>query len=525
VIYRFENCTLDVERRELCRDGALRNVEPQVFDLLTYLIANRDRVVTRDEVFDAVWRGRIVSDGVLNTRLNAARSAIGDSGQDQRLIRTLPRRGLRFVGAVLEDESPDRVRPEPRSATRSLLPHRIGNSSQAPAVAVLPLAILSGTAQARVFAEWLSDEVVAALWRHEWLSVAMPARLTQSGLVPPQLCDALRGEYALQGGVTASGENLHVAVRLFEKKTRHHLWAHSTDVPADNLSAQCLAATIAGHVSDHIFAAQALRVRLKDAANNLWSSIIAALAMIDTRDKRKIAAARQLLLRLIVAEPDCAPVHALLSFIATLQVHLGWRTRKAMREEAFGFARRAMACDSDDAWSHLALGYAKLYVRGEPDEAIASLHDALNFNPNLSMAHYLIALSSAYSGDTVSAFRHADRAEALSSSDLLARGNAGVHDIVRATTSFVAERYSDGVAYARAALAANPRQVPAYRQLVINGALAGESEQARSALRTVRRLAPDTGKFIRDSANVWRDRHVYQRYVDAFRMAGFKQAR
>src|SRR5215831_5246678 len=99
VKYKFENYTLDVERRELRCDGIIRSVEPQVFDLLHFLIKNSDRVVSRENIFQAVWRGRMVSDAVLGTRINAARKAIGDDGTQQRLIKTLRRNGFRFIGA------------------------------------------------------------------------------------------------------------------------------------------------------------------------------------------------------------------------------------------------------------------------------------------------------------------------------------------------------------------------------------------------------------------------------------------
>ena len=100
--YHFNDFVLDSNRRELRRGADQIPVEPQVFDLLEFLIRARDRVVNRDELLDAVWRGRIVSDATLSSRLNAARTAIGDSGEAQRLIRTLPRKGIRFVGEVRE---------------------------------------------------------------------------------------------------------------------------------------------------------------------------------------------------------------------------------------------------------------------------------------------------------------------------------------------------------------------------------------------------------------------------------------
>jgi DNA-binding winged helix-turn-helix (wHTH) protein len=100
--YLFEEYALDTDRRELHRGASLVPITPQVFDLLDYLIRNRERVVSKDGLINAIWNGRIVSDAALTTRLNAARTAIGDSGEQQRLIKTLPRKGFRFVGAVYE---------------------------------------------------------------------------------------------------------------------------------------------------------------------------------------------------------------------------------------------------------------------------------------------------------------------------------------------------------------------------------------------------------------------------------------
>src|SRR3974390_2174970 len=115
MLYSFDNFSVDTERRELRRDGQPHAVEPQVFDLLEYLIRNRDRVVSRDDLLAGVWNGRIVSESTLASRINAARNAIGDNGEDQRLIRTILRKGIRFVGTVREADA----RGSTGAATRS----------------------------------------------------------------------------------------------------------------------------------------------------------------------------------------------------------------------------------------------------------------------------------------------------------------------------------------------------------------------------------------------------------------------
>src|SRR5258708_12064956 len=117
MILSFDDCEIDLERREFRRAGTAVHVEPQVFDLLAYLAQNGDRVVSKDEIFASVWEGRIVSDSTLTSRINAARKVIGDSGKEQKLIRTVPRKGLRFVGDVTT-QSDD---PEPADAFNSPL--------------------------------------------------------------------------------------------------------------------------------------------------------------------------------------------------------------------------------------------------------------------------------------------------------------------------------------------------------------------------------------------------------------------
>src|SRR6187401_1276196 len=96
----FGNCALDTDRREFRRDGALVPLEPQVFDLLLYLVQNRDRVVSKDDLIASVWRGRIVAESTLTSRINAVRKAIGDTGEKQSCIRTFARKGFRFVAAI-----------------------------------------------------------------------------------------------------------------------------------------------------------------------------------------------------------------------------------------------------------------------------------------------------------------------------------------------------------------------------------------------------------------------------------------
>src|ERR1700730_17520109 len=160
---------LDVERRELRHAQMPIHVEPQVFDLLVYLVQNRDRVVRKDDVIASVWAGRIVSDSTLASRINAARKAVGDSGDDQKLIRTIARKGVRFVGAVdaqSNGDAPAAQLDQTPDPSRSALP-----LPDRPAIAVLPFVNMSDDPAQEYFSDGISEDLITALSKLRWFFV------------------------------------------------------------------------------------------------------------------------------------------------------------------------------------------------------------------------------------------------------------------------------------------------------------------------------------------------------------------
>jgi len=170
--FLFDNHALDTDRRELHRGSERIAVEPQVFDLLVYLVQNCDRVVSKDDLIASIWHGRIVSDSTLTSRINAVRKAVGDSGEDQKLIRTVARKGLRFVGTVhaksngakpVHAAGPvDEVRDQSRAGLP--LPDR-------PAIAVLPFVNMGGDAEQEYFSDGISEDIITALSKLRWFFV------------------------------------------------------------------------------------------------------------------------------------------------------------------------------------------------------------------------------------------------------------------------------------------------------------------------------------------------------------------
>ena len=205
------------------------SVAPQVFDLLDYLIRNRERVVSKDDLIDAIWNGRIVSDAALTTRLNAARTAIGDSGEEQHLIKTLPRKGFRFVGAVLEAQGP----AGPATADNAIEPPRPALTlPDKPSIAILPFTNLSSDPEQDYFADGMVEDIITALSHFKALFViARNSSFTYKGRAVDvkQVGRELGVRYVLEGSVRKAANRVRITGQLVDTATGAHLWAERFD--------------------------------------------------------------------------------------------------------------------------------------------------------------------------------------------------------------------------------------------------------------------------------------------------------
>src|SRR6266436_2938153 len=232
MIYLFEDCSLDVERRELRRRMDLVPVQPQVLDLLQHLIRNRDHVVSKDELIAAVWHGRIVSESAISSRITAVRHAVGDSGEQQRLIRTIARKGFRFVGEIQERQtsedggSANSALQMIVSATPTLrLPDK-------PSIAVLPFQNLSGDLELEYFADGVVEDIIGALSRMRWLFViARNSSFIYKGRTVDvkQVGRELGVRYVLEGSVRKSANRVRITGQLIDTSTGAHIWADRFD--------------------------------------------------------------------------------------------------------------------------------------------------------------------------------------------------------------------------------------------------------------------------------------------------------
>ena len=219
--HAFENCVLDEQRRELRRDGLVVPIEPQVFDLLEYLIRNRERVVSRDDLIAGVWKGRIVSDTTLSSRINAVRSAIGDNGRSQRLIKTLSKKGIRFVGAVSVREPSDQVQ-----STSSVV------SAGKPSIAVLPFANLSGKSDQDYLCDGIVEDITIELSRFSDLFVIArnsSFQFKQRSVDIRQVGRELGARYVLEGSIRHASGRVRIGAQLSDAETGMHCWAERFD--------------------------------------------------------------------------------------------------------------------------------------------------------------------------------------------------------------------------------------------------------------------------------------------------------
>jgi adenylate cyclase len=236
MVYRWTNFELDMDRFELRKGGAVVPVEPQVFALLALLVTNHDRMVSKAEIHERIWSGRVVSDAALNSRIRSVRQALGDDGAEQRVIRTLRSNGFRFVADVAVEsrrQSPsanDSAATASNASRSAVQPRR--SAVARPTVAVLPFANLSDDPDQEYFSDAVAGDIISMLSRHRWLHVL--GRNTTFGykgraITPQQLARDLDVAYVVEGTVRRAGNGIRVTAALVDAESGVQLWADRYD--------------------------------------------------------------------------------------------------------------------------------------------------------------------------------------------------------------------------------------------------------------------------------------------------------
>jgi TolB-like protein len=476
--FYFADHVLDVARRELRRRGEAVTLEPQVFDLLVHLIRNRDRVVSKDDLLDSVWGGRIVSESTLTSRINAARKAIGDSGDAQRLIRTLPRKGIRFVGEVTEAHPAEPPLPDTPPGRAS--------------IAVLPFDNLSGDRTQEYFADGIVEEIITGLSRIKWLFViSRNSTLIWKGkrVDVKTVGRDLGVRYLLQGSVRRSGNHVRVTGQLIETATAAHVWADRYEgILGDIFRLQDeMTMSVIGAVEPTLRRAEVERVRRKrpdslDAYDLFLRALpLAATAMPESADK-----ALYFLQEAIRLEPNYAAVHGFIAWCHE-QRYLRGGLHAETRQAALVHAHAAIETGSDDAMALAMGGFVVGVLERDYEMALEAIDRSLALSPSLALAFGFSSIIRAWMAEDSTAIEHARIGIRLSPYDPLVY----LPYVGLAYAHLFAGNFVEAASAASRASAANPRfSVPRYLHTAALVRL-GRLDEAKAMADVLLGLQPD----------------------------------
>jgi TolB-like protein/Flp pilus assembly protein TadD len=497
--YLFEEYTFDTNLGELHRGAEVVSVTPQVFDLLEYLIRNRQRIVSKDDLIDAVWNGRVVSDAALTTRLNAARSAIGDTGEKQRLIKTLPRKGFRFVGAVQEAQR-HKVEPVDSAAHSGTIP----SSSPVPrlSIVVLPFANLNRDPEQDYFVDAVTENLTTDLSRiNGSFVIGRHTAFTykNKSVDLKQIGRELNVRYVLEGSVQRAANRLRVNVQLIDAATANHLWAERFDKPVVDLFdvQDEIVSRLAHTLNAQLIEAEARRAERSlhpDAMDLCFQGRAWAMKGLTPE---YMARAGGFFERALALDPE--NVGALVGIAAvdvaraTLFLSDNPEVRLAAAEAAL---TKALSLAPQHALAHMYLGIV-LFASNRAAQGLAECEHASALNRNLAEAHASIGAAKLFVSRAEDTEAHIQEALRLSPRDV------GVHRWMGyvGNAKILIGADAEAVVWLRQSLKANPNYP--FAQFLLAAALAflGELDEARAAVRAGLALDPTftVRRFIRIS--------------------------
>jgi TolB-like protein len=427
MIYRFGSFELDLAKVELRESGVARPVEPQVFALIALLVENCERMVSRDELIEKVWDGRVVSDSAVASRIKSARQALGDDGQAQRFIRTIHGQGFRFICEV-DATRASPCMPElaqgagdPGDAT-----HPASTEAGArPSIAVLPLRLIGEAGPHATIAEALPHDLILELSRLRWLFVTARGssfRLRAAATDSAEVGRLLGVRYCLTGSVEVARARLAVTVELADTRDGSIVWAERYDGPVGDVH------EFRSDIASRILAALEVRIPLHEATlarlsvtENLdaWSAYHVGLQHMYRFNRSDNASAARLFQRAVELDPNFARAHAGLSFLHFQTAFL--RHTDDLAGE-IGLARRRAArgleLDPLDPFVLFTMGRS-YWLDGDLEGGLAWLERATSVSPNYAQGIYARAWTETLLGRGPEGRSHVDLAMRLSPLDPL----------------------------------------------------------------------------------------------------------
>jgi TolB-like protein len=478
----FGDFLLDPERRELTRRAETVAIGPQAFDLLLHLIENRAHVVSKDALIETIWGGRIVSESTITTLINAARAAIGDSGHDQRFIRTLPRKGFRFVGEVTEaNATTPSAAPAPLARTLAL--------PDKPSIAVLAFINMSGDAAQDYFADGVVEDIIAALSRISWLFViARNSSFIYKGknIDVKEIGRELGVRYVLEGSLRKAGNRVRIGGQLVDAETGGHLWADRYEGTLDNIFdlQDQITEGIVGAIARQLENAEIERAARKPTESlDAYDHYLRGMCGFHVGGREGIDNALSYFRRATTLDRDYASAYAMAAFCLYSQGLNNWLADPAVGvEEGISLARRAVALGKTDAVALARGGHALAQFTRDPDTGIEYLDSALALNSNFAAAWLLSGLMRVFRGEAAEAINRFEHAMRLSPFDPeLFRMQTGV-----AMAHLIERRFDEASAWATRALRSAPTLVLPGIVGAVADMMRARSDDARRAMTLVR---------------------------------------
>lgn len=486
----FEDYRLDPARRELSRAGTVVATTPKVFDLLVYLVRHRARVVSRDDLLQAVWNGRIVSESTLASHINAVRKAVGDTGEAQRLIRTVARKGFRFVGEASEAGSEgdptvaqvDTVAAAPPPAPRSR-----------PSLAVLPFVNLSGDPQQDYFADGVVEDIIAALSRLRWLFViARNSSFTYKGRAADvrQIGRELGVRYVLEGSVRKAADRVRLTGQIVDAATGQHLWADRFEgVLGDIFELQDQFSTsVVGAIATQLERAEIRRAKQKPTDSlDAYDCYLRGMACFHQRTRPAVDDALPFFHKAIALDPEYAAAYGMAAWCHCWRKLNRWMADPAAETaEAAALARRAIELGGNDAIALSRGAHALGHFGGSIARCSDLLDRALALDPNLAAAWLFSGYLRLWAGQPDEAIERIEHAMRLNPLDPeMLRMQSGM-----ALAHLLAGRFDTAMAWAQKAYGELPTFVLAVAIITASHALAGHTEKAQQSMQRLRQLDP-----------------------------------
>ena len=529
MIYTFEGYALDSDRQELCRGPERIAVEPQVFDLLHYLVRNRGRVVSKDDMIADVWKGRIVSESTLSSRITAVRHAIGDRAEEQRLIRTIARKGIRFVGQVREVAGLDtgnggaQLAPVKPAFGTPAPPFAVPDS---PSIAVLPFNNLSGDPEQEYFADGIVEDIITALSRLKWFFViARNSSFTYKGknVDVRQIAHELGVRYVLEGSVRKAGNKVRITGQLIDGGNAAHIWADTFNGVLDDIFElqDRITASVVSAIEPTLQHAEIDRLKYKPTEKfDAYDLMLHALQQWHQFTEESFNAALGCLEQALTIDPSYAPAMAMTAYCYAHRRQQGWaKDLEAEAAKGSRLASKAVELAKDDGNVLWMAAAAVWQLELDRPRAKDLARRSLAANGNSVWGLIVTALIEMTSGNSAGALELLRRAERLSPCDptgwLLAGGMSLAY--------YLEEKFEDSIFWSQKALAQNPRYVVAIRLLAANYARLGQPDKA--AERIAQLLKADSTLTIskQRSRMMFMDAAVWEKLAKGLRLAGLPE--